>query len=185
MYVDEAMDGMSFRSYKDLIFVGGGDHMTGKQGGNWRELRHFANREFPYAIEEYNWATQDCMTLDGVPYIGQYSKKMFNAYVATGFNKWGMTSSMVAARLLCDKLLAKENPYETVFDPSRSIMKPQLLVNAGEALMGWLSPTRRRCPHLGCGLKWNPVEHSWDCSCHGSRFNENGKVIDNPANKCK
>lgn len=36
--------------------------------------------------------------------------------------------------------------------------------------------------HLGCALKWNPVEHSWDCPCHGSRFGEDGTLIDNPAN---
>jgi Rieske Fe-S protein len=43
-----------------------------------------------------------------------------------------------------------------------------------------LSPGKR-CPHLGCALKWNPDEHSWDCPCHGSRFSESGKLLDGPA----
>ncbi|MDO4418983.1 MAG: Rieske 2Fe-2S domain-containing protein, partial [Ruminococcus sp.] len=45
-----------------------------------------------------------------------------------------------------------------------------------------IMPTTRRCPHLGCALKYNREEHSWDCACHGSRFAKNGKVLDNPAN---
>ena len=37
------------------------------------------------------------------------------------------------------------------------------------------------CPHLGCILKWNPEELSWDCPCHGSRFDYKGNLIVNPA----
>lgn len=183
MYVDEAKGGMSFRNYGDLLLVGGGSHRTGKSGGNWQELRDFASRHYPDAVEKYAWATQDCMSLDGVPYIGPYAKRgMPGCFVATGFNKWGMTSSMAAAMILADLVLEKENPYAAVFDPSRSILKPQLLCNGGEALLNLLTPSKKRCPHLGCALKWNPLEHSYDCPCHGSRFDETGKVLDNPAN---
>ena len=181
MYVDEAQAGMSFRAYGGLLLVGGGDHRTGKKGGSWPELRDFARRHYPDAQERYHWAAQDCMTLDGVPYIGPYSAGTSNLYVATGFNKWGMTSSMVSAMLLRDMVQGKENPYAPVFSPSRTVLRPQLAVNAFEAAAGWLTPAARRCPHLGCGLKWNPYEHSWDCPCHGSRFAEDGKKLDNPA----
>ena len=181
MYVDEADKGMSFRNYKNLLLIGGGDHRTGKKGGNWAELSDFASRHYPDAQEQYRWATQDCMTLDGVPYIGPYSRNTQGLYVATGFNKWGMSSAMVAAMLLRDMVLEKENPYASVFSPSRTILRPQLLVNAFEATVNLLTPTPRRCPHLGCALKWNPHEHSWDCPCHGSRFSEDGKLLDNPA----
>lgn len=126
MYVDQAQNGMSFRNYKEYLLIGGGDHRTGKKGGAWQELRSFARRYYPEAEERYFWATQDCMTLDGIPYIGAYSANTTNLYVATGFNKWGMTSSMVAAALLCDMVMQKHNAYEEVFSPSRSILKPQL-----------------------------------------------------------
>ncbi len=182
MYVEDSEKGMSFRTYQDMLLVGGGGHRTGKKGGNWKEIRNFVNRKYPYATEEFHWATQDCMTLDGIPYIGQYSKHMEHCYVATGFQKWGMTTSMVAANLLCDMVQGKENPYELVFRPSRNMLKPQLLINSGEAIKSWLTITDKRCPHLGCALKWNPTEHSWDCPCHGSRFDESGKLLDNPAN---
>ena len=131
------------------------------------------------------WATQDCMTLDGIPYIGQYSKRTPNLYVATGFNKWGMTSSMVAAKLLTDIILGKKNDYVSVFSPSRSIMRPQLASNAAHAIINLLTPTAPRCPHVGCALKYNKQEHSWDCPCHGSRFDEDGKLLDNPATEDK
>jgi len=181
MYLDARENGISLRSYKDMLLLGGGGHRTGKQGGNWAELERFAAKHYPQAREVCRWATQDCMSLDGLPYIGQYSKATPNLFVATGFNKWGMTSSMVAAMILKDLVQGKENYYAPIFSPQRSVLRPQLLCNAVESAVNLLTPTRPRCPHLGCALKWNPQEHSWDCPCHGSRFNVDGKLLDNPA----
>ncbi len=181
MYVDEAQNGLSFRSFKDMLLLGGGGHRTGKSGGNWEELRAFAKRHYPNSTECAFWATQDCMSLDEVPYIGKYSENTDGLYVATGFNKWGMTSSMVAAMLLSDMLQGKENPNSSVFSPSRSILHPQLAMNSWETMTNFITPTAKRCPHLGCALKWNPYEHTWDCPCHGSRFTKDGELIDNPA----
>lgn len=181
MYVDEAQKGMSFRNYGKLLIIGGGDHRTGKSGGNYTELRQFAQKYYPDQIERYSWATQDCMSLDGVPYIGHYSKSTENLYVATGFNKWGMTSSMVSAMILSDMVLGKTNEFAAVFSPHRSMMKPQLLINGFEALTNLLTISTKRCPHMGCALKWNGAEFTWDCPCHGSRFQQDGKLIDNPA----
>lgn len=181
MYVDEAPKGKSFRNFGDYLLVGGGDHRTGKQGGNYQELRSFAKVHYPACPEAYVWATQDCMSLDGVPYIGQYAKSLPNVYVATGFNKWGMTSAMASSEILCDAVLGRENDCAPVFSPSRNILTVQLAVNGGTFLTNILTPTKKRCPHMGCALKWNAAEHSWDCPCHGSRFHENGKLIENPA----
>lgn len=181
MYLDENEKGLSFRNYSGLLLLGGGSHRTGKQGGGWRELERFVQRHYPDARETARWATQDCMTLDGVPYIGPYSKHTSGLYVATGFNKWGMTSSMVAATLLTDLILERDNLYANVFSPSRTIFRPQLAANGLESTLGILTPTAPRCPHMGCALKYNSAEHSWDCPCHGSRFGEDGSLIDNPA----
>lgn len=182
MYVDENHKGMSFRNYENLLFVGGGGHRTGEKGGNWNELRNFAKLHYPDANEKFYWAAQDCMSLDGIPYIGKYSLNTPNLYVAGGFNKWGMTGAMVSAMILSDMLMGKRNDYADIFSPSRNIIKPQLFINGGKAIKNLLTPTNKRCPHMGCALKWNSAEHSWDCACHGSRFSTDGRVLDNPAN---
>ena len=185
MYIDEAKDGLSFRDYNDLLLIGGGSHRTEKQGGGWKELSDFAAAHYPGASEVCRWATQDCMTLDGMPYIGLLSRRSKHIYTACGYNKWGMTSAMAAAMLLRDLICGRENPYAGLFSPSRSIWRPQLALNAASALAGLLTPTVPRCGHMGCALKYNSQEHSWDCSCHGSRYDSDGRLIDDPAQSDK
>lgn len=181
MYVDAGENGLSLRQWGGLLLLGGGGHRTGKPGGGYRALEEVAVRYFPAAREVRRWAAQDCMTLDGVPYIGRYGKQTENLYVATGFNKWGVTSSMAAARVLTDLVQGWESPYSALFDPARSILHPQLGTNAWESAVNLATPTAKRCPHLGCALKWNEQEQSWDCPCHGSRFTADGRLLDGPA----
>ncbi len=181
MYVSDEKTGLSLRSYGDLLLLGGGGHRTGKKGGGWDALRRIARQLYPQANEVGHWATQDCMTLDDIPYIGPYSASTQDLFVATGFHKWGMTGSMVAAQILGQMLQGKPSPYGQLFSPSRSILKPQLAVNSFHALASWVTPTVPRCPHLGCALKWNRQEHTWDCPCHGSRFCADGKLLEGPS----
>jgi len=181
MYVDEDSKGMSFRSSGEYLLIGGGGHRTGKKGAAWAEIEEFKKTHYPDTTLKYQWATQDTMSLDSVAYIGKYSKSTPNLYVASGFNKWGMTSSMVSSLILCDAVMGKKNQYAEVFSPQRSALKPKLFINGIESVFNLITPTPKRCPHLGCALKWNKLEHSWDCPCHGSRFKEDGTLIDNPA----
>ena len=88
---------------------------------------------------------------------------------------------MVAAMILTDMICEKENKYADVYSPSRTMLHTQLAVNLFESVKGVLSPATPRCPHMGCALKYNKQEHSWDCACHGSRFDESGNIINNPA----
>ena len=182
MYVDSDPKGLSFKNYKDLLIIGGFGDRTGKSSKNWQGIAEVAKKYYPNAQREFYWAAQDCMSLDGIPYIGKYCKNTPNLYVASGFNKWGITGSMLAAMLLCDAVWGTKNEFASVFNPSRSILKPQLFINGLESAKNLLSVSKKRCPHLGCALKWNSAEHSWDCPCHGSRFNNDGKVLENPAN---
>lgn len=183
MYVSDKKDGFSFRTYKDMLLIGGGGHRTGKNGGNYQVIEELIKNKFKDSKIKYKWAAQDCITLDSIPYIGHYSKNTENLFVATGFNKWGMTGSMVSALLLCDMILNKSNPFLECFSPSRNIIRKQLFINGVESAVNLINPIGKRCPHLGCALKWNDAEHSWDCPCHGSRFNEKGELLDNPANR--
>lgn len=47
---------------------------------------------------------------------------------------------------------------------------------------GTLHAYSARCPHLGCAVRWSPQEKSWDCPCHGSRFDgQSGAILNGPA----
>lgn len=181
MYLSAEDSGFSFRNYGSALLVGSSSHRTGKKSVGWKALEAFTQEKFPKRRISYRWANQDCMTLDGMPYIGRYGAGTKDMYVATGFNKWGMTGSMVSAMILTDLILERENQYADLFSPQRSMLHPQLACNALEATVNLIRPKGPRCPHLHCCLKWNPWEHSWDCPCHGSRFEENGKLLNNPA----
>lgn len=181
MYLDCAENGLSVRSAGQWLLLGGGGHRTGKKGLGWKLPETVAEQFYPQAQIVARWATQDCMSLDGMPYIGSYSKGTPNLYVATGFQKWGMSNSMLAAGVLTDLVQGKENPYASLFSPQRSMLHKQLLINGAESGVNLIRPTKPRCPHLGCALQWNEMEHSWDCPCHGSRFDKNGSVLNNPA----
>lgn len=183
MYIDENKNGLSFRNSGEYLLIGGASHRTGKPCDGWDTVRSFVKSNYPRAEEKYRWATEDCITLDGVPYIGNYSALTPDLYVATGYNKWGMTSSMAAAQLLSDLITGRQNPYSRLFSPSRSIIRKQLLFNSAAAAAGLVNFKTKRCPHLGCVLERNPHEHTWDCPCHGSRFTESGRLLNDPANR--
>ena len=226
MFIGDGENNYSFRIYDKYLLFGGEGHRTGdnREGGKYDALRQKAKELFPEAQESAHWSAQDCMPVDGIPYIGQYAAGKPNWYVATGFQKWGMTTSMVAALLLRDLICGKENPYAKVFDPQRFSMEAaegiacemkeatktlarrffklpettekELPVGHGGIVEvdgekigvykdenGTTYMVNIRCPHLGCQLEWNPDEKSWDCPCHGSRFDFRGHLINGPAQK--
>ncbi len=187
----------SFRSvkYKDknLLLAVGYDQRTGSEivGNPYEYLKSRVKNIFPDAEEIEKWSAEDCISLDKIPYIGDFSKIMDNVYVATGFNKWGITSSNVAANIIKDKILNIENEYEDIFRSSRleiiknkdevmNMMKESADGIVVKRLKTVQTPT---CTHLGCKLSWNEIEQTWDCSCHGSRFTKDGEVLETPALK--
>lgn len=181
MYLDESEKGLSIRGAGDTMLLGGGGHRTGKRGAGWAGLENAAHQYFPQGKILGRWAAQDCMTLDGMPYAGLYSPNTPDLYVATGFHKWGMTGAMVCAQLLTSLIQERDHPCRELLSPNRRMARPQLFINGWESAMGLLSPLPRRCPHMGCALRWNRQEHTWDCPCHGSRFKKNGSLLDGPA----
>lgn len=128
MYYGIDKDGLSFRPYEDYILIGGYGHRTGemKQEDIYNQLKSNAQNYYPECEIEAQWSAQDCVTLDHIPYIGQYSARKPDWYIATGFGKWGMTSSMVAANMISDLICKGESPYEEVFLPQRLMKKPYL-----------------------------------------------------------
>ncbi|MBQ6630947.1 MAG: FAD-dependent oxidoreductase, partial [Romboutsia sp.] len=227
MYRDFDKNGYSFRNYKDLLLLGGIGQRTGEneKGKSYDKLRKIARELYPNSIEKYHWSAQDCMTIDKIPYIGRYSEDTPNVYVATGFNKWGMTTSMVSAMIISDMILGKENDFSEIFSPNRfdfSLSIKNLATDMIETTKNFIAqkiyiPSSQiehiknghagivehngekvgvykdndgkefivstKCPHLGCQLAWNADELTWDCPCHGSRFDYKGKLIGSPSTK--
>ena len=200
MYYGIEKEDISFRSGEGKLIFGGGGHRTGKDfeihKGNGNKtykssfcyLREKAKEYYENANETAYWAAEDCMPHDGIPFIGRFSIQKENWYVATGFRKWGMTTAMVAAWIISDTITGKENEYAYVFTPQRVLWKAgykAFLLDVWESTIGLMKGLfvnrKRKCTHMGCALTWNEEEKSWDCSCHGSRFREDGNVIDGPA----
>lgn len=224
MYIGMTSEGYSLRNYKHFLIIGDENHRTGENtsGGKYDALREAAKRLYPESNEVTHWSSQDCISTDGIPYIGQYAKEKPNWYVATGFMKWGMTTSMVAANIITDMIQGNSNENAEVFSPQRFSAKdiPQMSRNGVKAIKAfskeYFTVTQKKlddlllghadivevegeefgvykdmdgkvfivsakCPHLGCRLEWNPDELSWDCPCHGSRFDYRGNVLYSPA----
>ena len=196
MYYGIDKNSLSFRSVGKVLLIGGGGHRTGKcicdrndkEQYGYTFLHHMAEKYYKNNRKICYWAAQDCMPHDKIPFVGKYSIFRPYWYVATGFKKWGMTSSMVAAMILSSLVSGRSDVYGKVFSPQRLLVRGGMinfLVDVGESISGLtkglFSEKKCRCPHMGCRLEWNNEEDSWDCPCHGSRFDKNGELLDNPA----
>lgn len=141
MYLGIDEGEMTFRNSGPYLLMGGGDHRTGENslGGKYEMLRKKAADWFPSGTEIACWSAQDCMTHDGIPYIGSFSASTPDWYVATGFNKWGMTGSMAAAGILSDQITGAESPWAEVFSPRRFVLAAGMknfFKDGGQAMKG-------------------------------------------------
>ena len=126
MYITASSPTYSFRpanyNGRKILLIGGSGHKTGtplSYEDTYGALENYAKQLYPNCEILFRWDTRDCITLDKIPYIGRFSNTMDNIYVGTGFNKWGMTSSNVAANIVCDMILGRKNEYAYVFDSTR------------------------------------------------------------------
>ena len=126
MYITASSPTYSFRTAnyngRKILLIGGSGHKTGtplSYEDTYGALENYAKQLYPNCEILFRWDTRDCITLDKIPYIGRFSNTMDNIYVGTGFNKWGMTSSNVAANIVCDMILGRKNEYAYVFDSTR------------------------------------------------------------------
>lgn len=183
---------------EEIVLVAGGNHKTGHTpsdgsnlSDNYDMLINAAREIFTIEDVLFKWSTQDYSTADSLPYIGRLNDMTDNIFVATGFKKWGMSSSLISAELIKDLIIKKTNPYEELFTPLRTdfaasaatYAKENLQI-AGTLISGKVEDIfahKISCTHLGCIVQWNDAENTWDCPCHGSRFTESGEVIDGPA----
>lgn len=188
VYYGVDKDDISIRSCGEYILFGGEGHRTGENmdGGAYARLLKRAKEWYPGCEEVRRWSAQDCMSLDSIPYIGRLLADENHLYVATGFCKWGMTSSMVAATIIRNQIMNDFNPYEQAFSPQRFHLKASAKTLAEDSIESIVSLTKgifapNKCTHLGCELVYNPDEDVYECPCHGSRFDCHGEVITGPA----
>lgn len=232
MYINEKQPIYSFRTAqyngKDILLIGGSDHKTGEpipDNSKYENLEKKAKELYPDCNVLFRWNTRDCISLDKIPYIGEFSNLMTNMYIGTGFKKWGMTFSNIAGKIVTDKIIGKENEYSDIFDSTR--IKPiknrwevkNMIKESVESIAlnkfkieehsideiendnggiikidgdnigiykdkeGKIYAVNPVCTHLGCLLSWNNLDKTWDCPCHGSRFDYMGKNLYEPAIK--
>ena len=220
----------SLRTFRDgddtYLLVGGEGHTTGSsdaQPERYAALEAFAREHFDVVDVPYRFSTQDAMPVDDLPYVGRYTPVSSHLFVATGFQKWGLTNGTAGAMAIADLIAGRENRWARAFDPNRLTLRAapkftQLGLHTarhlvGDRLMpaqagsaddvppgqgrvvrdglgktgvyrdddGALHAVSLRCTHLGCLLHFNDAEPSWDCPCHGSRFDVDGNVLEGPA----
>ena len=211
----------------EILIVGGEDHKSGQADDSQERhsrLESWARERFPMMEEiEFVWGGQVMETIDGLAFIGRNPMDSDNVFVATGDSGMGMTHGTIAGMLLTDLILGRENPWATLYAPTRKSLRAlgefaKENLNVAAQYGAWLTGgevssvdeiaagsgaiVRRGltkaavyrdekgnlhersavCTHLGCIVQWNPAESTWDCPCHGSRFNPHGQPINGPAN---
>lgn len=228
MYICAESPSRSIRHHREgddvyAIVVGEG-HQVGhgpSDPGHDDPLAAFARERLGRPEVRYRWSAQDFQPVDLLPFVGvaPFSQRM---YVASGFQKWGLTNGTAAARIIRDLVVGRDVPEAEVFSPARAIsggLGEFVKHNAQAALhlvadrvstdassvddippggggivrvdgkltavsrddAGELRMRSAVCRHLGCIVQWNAVERSFDCPCHGSRYDTDGTVLDGPA----
>jgi glycine/D-amino acid oxidase-like deaminating enzyme/nitrite reductase/ring-hydroxylating ferredoxin subunit len=199
--------GSDTRSVRDVpvpggtkLLVGGSGHTVGRTSSERRHadaLREWTAKYFPGAVETHHWSAQDYSPADAMPFVGHLPRGGGRIYVATGFDKWGMTNGVAAGRAISSRILGLEPAWTGPLDhrtPTLSAVAHLATINGkvGLALAGSVVEAVRRerpcdvvgiCTHLGGVLHWNDAESSWDCPLHGSRFAPDGTVLEGPATK--
>jgi glycine/D-amino acid oxidase-like deaminating enzyme/nitrite reductase/ring-hydroxylating ferredoxin subunit len=213
---------------QDVLIVGGEDHKTGQAPAHsdpYARLEAWARVRFPMIGEvRFRWSGQVLETIDGLAFIGRNPLDESNVFIVTGDSGMGMTHGTIAGILLTDLILGRENPWTTLYDPSRKTLRAlnrfvKENLNVAKQYGDWLtsgdvdSPVEIKpgagavirhgltktavyrdeqgvchersavCPHLGGIVHWNDAEKTWDCPCHGSRFDRLGGVVSGPANR--
>lgn len=195
---------VSLRTYNDYLIYLSNSHAL---NNDLSDKKHFNELKKKLKdlnlIPEYLWSNIDIMTNDGLPYIGEIDNKMF---IATGYNTWGLASSVLSGKVIASILLKEDNPYIDLFDPRRvnidqvikgvksiyqsinGFIKGYAYTNdkvqeKGKTYLYSNNQVLKKCPHLKCKLLFNEIEETWDCPCHGSRFDVTGKCISGPSNQ--
>lgn len=125
----------------------------------------------------------ECFTADGLPFIGPYSRKTPNLFVAGGYGGRGLVGAMLAAQAISARVLGLPGEGYDLYGGQRGGVTPRFLLGLAGRYAGGLAARHwaPRCPHMGCRLVYDAHARLWECPCHGSRFDDIGRVISGPA----
>ncbi len=179
-YISMQKGDLYIRSYNNYLLIGGYDYRVGECKNALNSLKEKVIKHFNKDIT-YQFVNQDLITLDSMPYIGKTLFK--NIYVATGFNEYGFTSSMIASIMFKDIFEKGYSSYQKLLAPNRFMYLKNLLKQIKYALKNLLSFKCPRCTHMKSKLNYNVFDNTYECELHGSRFNYNGEVKNEPAKK--
>lgn len=174
------------------LVYGGYNHLAGTIEHTkeiYEELKTEMVHLFNVPTPNLQWSAQDIFTPDLIPYVGPITKNEDSIFIATGFKKWGLSNSLVAAEILVSELKGVNHLARDLYSPSRSHFGEKLLkvfaqtgFIATNYVGGHLTRIKTpRCTHMGCKTRWNDGDQTWDCPCHGSRFAKDGMVLEGPA----
>lgn len=179
------------------VVVAGEGHGIGEDGGRspeerWAALERYCVEELGSDTVTHRWHAHDLVPSDGVPFIGRVSPRADRRWMAGGFQKWGISTAYVAADLITAQIRGERRPWAELFDPTRlaGSATKELVKDAARSARHLVGDRvadlvqgehRPRCTHLGCVLDFDESERTWDCPCHGSRFDETGHVVCGPA----
>jgi glycine/D-amino acid oxidase-like deaminating enzyme/nitrite reductase/ring-hydroxylating ferredoxin subunit len=105
-----------------VLVIAGEGHRAGQAADTaerYRRLDDWARSRFAVESTEYRWSTQDYYSVDKLPYIGRVTRRSRSVYVATGYRAWGLTNGTLAAMILSDLVLGRENPWAATYDAKR------------------------------------------------------------------
>lgn len=180
---------------------------------------HFDRTKKIFNLEEKDiidrYSNVDIISHDYIPYVGSIKENLF---ISTGYNTWGMTNSIIIAKIISHLIDGKYDQYIKMLNPLRknfaffsklplhifystiSYLKSKInkrkkwysnnitfYKENGKSLAKYKDDKKiehiiyNKCPHLGCSLIFNEQEKSWDCPCHSSRFDIDGKYIKGPS----
>ena len=111
-------------------------------GYDYNDKKHFENTQKKFNIKNKDiimkYSNVDIMTPDNIPFIGKLNSDM---YIACGYNTWGMTNSVIAAKIISDLIKNKDNKYENIFNPNRFTLSnflslPYILYSQTKSFIG-------------------------------------------------
>ena len=148
----------------ERLIVGGAGHTVGRKKSpskSLAELSSWAQKHYPGSVQTHSWSAQDYTPIDYLPYVGPILPNTETIFVATGFNKWGMTNGAAAALALSSRILGGRMDWSRAFaswsphELSGLLMALQANLEVGfDLAKGWITPairTGRRSPVNGEG----------------------------------